>query len=106
MGALRDPPADQLDLLRRELFLACVGWGHTDGGVVRRNAADHFALVRIARDYGKPAVRQRDLSATFQIEAELGFSVGGVRAVAGEATVRENGPYVAIELDRLRENRG
>jgi len=62
--------------------------------VVGRDAIDQFARLGIARHDG--LLGDGDLAL---VEAELGFALAGVRAVAGEAVIGEDGADVAVEFD-------
>ncbi len=54
-------------------------------------------MVGVAGDEGVAALAEFDGGAGFDIEAEFGFAVGGVGAVAGEAFIGEDGADVAVE---------
>ncbi len=81
--------------------MAHIGGGHAEGFVLGGDAADDFGMVGVAGDEGVLGVAEFDGIAGFGVEAEFGFTIGGVGAVAGEAFVGEDGADVAVELDGL-----
>ena len=99
-GALGDPALKQFLLLRSEMS-ARIRRGHLVVGIGREDASDQLGIIRLARLDG--FLFQRDFA---HVQAELGFAIVFVRAVAEEAVVRENGPDIAIELEFSRHRRG
>ena len=96
-GALLHPPAHQVDFVGGERGTGR-GGGHAHRFVFGGDAANHFALAGIAGDDGVAAAKVGG-GYGFQVEAEFGFAVSRIGAMAGVALVREDGADVAIELD-------
>ena len=93
--ALLDPLAQRLALLRRKRAVGIQRRHH----VIRvrgEDAHDQFALLGLAGN--DRAFAQRDFAV---IEAQLGFALVRVRAVAMKAVLRKDRANVAIEVDAL-----
>jgi hypothetical protein len=99
--ALLDPAAHERDLVRPQ-FLMRLRRGHDFVDVRGGDAEIKTALVRLALDDGRRfllalLVDARREEARFGVKAQAGFARPGVRAVAVEAVVGEQGTDVAIE---------
>jgi hypothetical protein len=78
------------------------GWRHPVVFIVRENAADELALVRVARlDDGPPFAHVLQLfqHAFAHIQAELRFPLAGVRSVTAEASIRQQRADLIAEID-------
>ena len=93
---LFDPLADQLDLSLREL-LARLGRRHAPLRIGFRDAQKGFALVRLTGGEGGGAF--------LGVQAQLGLALLLVGPVTLEASVGEDGPDVAGEIDAVRRPR-
>src|SRR5437762_12054690 len=98
---LAHPAANEFDLRGRKLVFAGISRRHADGRNIGCGAPHDLALFGIARHDGEASLGKGDACAAFDIEAQLRFPVGSVRAVAGETLVGEEGSDVAVELDFL-----
>ena len=98
-GSLTNPLCENSPLIVGERAVG-VGGGHPLVGVRGRDAANEFAPVRVAGDDGRFSVRQRFDGVAPQIESQAAFAVLFVRPVAGEAVFRQDGPHIAVEVDR------
>jgi hypothetical protein len=78
-----------------------VGRRHLVGGVDGGHAPDQFGLVGVAGDDGVGAlcVLEGGEGAVGDIEAEVGFPVVGVGAVAFKAFVGEDGADIEVVAD-------
>ena len=105
LRALLHPALEQRDLLRREREMR-LGRGHHLLGISRGDAADDFALRRIAGLDHEQAVVERLEGSVRGIEAQLGLAPLFIRPVAGEAAVGEQRLDVVIEVHALRQAGG
>ena len=104
-GTLSDPAFQQIDLLLGELSAGIKRW-HSVIRIVRRDAADQFALIQLSGHDGE-VILMFCLCAALQVEPQIGFAARLVRTVAEEAGIGEDGPDVAIKFDLvLRPQRG
>jgi hypothetical protein len=71
---------------------------HAVGDVLRGDAQEEFALLRVARDNGRDPVALED-GVGAVVEAQLGLSRSLIRTMAAKAGLREDGEDVAIEVD-------
>ena len=98
LGAFGDPAAEEV-LLRLGEFAIRIGGGHDLLGIVAQDAEDEFARVGFAGDDGGEFGFSAGEGGVALVEAEAGFAVRGVGAVAVVAVLREDGLDVAIEAD-------
>jgi hypothetical protein len=56
-------------------------------------------VIRISGNESVTALAKFDRRTRFGIETKFGFTIGGVRTVAGETFVGKDGAYVSVELD-------
>jgi hypothetical protein len=93
--ALLNPALDQLPFLRLERRLVRVRRRHHLVLVRADDALPEFGLFEVARHQGTDALTLGRGSLE-SIQAELAFAVRLVRAVTGEAVVREDRPDVFV----------
>ena len=60
---------------------------------------DQLALGQVAGHDGKTAVLQRLEGAFFAVEAQMGFALVFIRAVAGVAVLGKDRPNLAVKVD-------
>ena len=89
LGPVGDPAFEQLDLLRRE-FAIGLRRRHHVVLALGKDAANEFALVRIAGFHDCPAVGELLARAFEGVQPELGLALVGVGAVARETVLRED----------------
>jgi hypothetical protein len=99
-----DPGREQLHLPGREL-LAKLGRRHHVGGIFCRDAVEQQALLRLARRDGAATVPEIGREALGRVHAQpdaflAALAFGGVRSVAGEALVREDGTNLPLKVRR------
>ena len=99
--ALFDPLAEGRDFGGRESLLG-IGRGHAARGVGRGDAGEQDAGGGVAFDDGVAAAAEVGFGEFLAVEAEGDLLERGVRAVAGEAFVGEDGADVAVEGDGRR----
>ena len=75
--------------------------GHDLIGIGGDEALPERALAEISRHHGRPALGGGGEEALLRIEPQAGLAGAGIRAVAMEAGVRQDGPDVAIEAHRF-----
>src|SRR5262245_29537185 len=90
--ALGDPLPQNRNLIGRELLVRFRG-RHLLLGVGGGEALERFALFGLAGDERIAAIRLGDIKSQFRLARLF------VGAVALETVVRENRPYVAVEID-------
>ena len=98
-GALLDPAADQVDLFRCQVPVVPGRW-HALRCRLRANALVKPAVVQIPwnDEVVSPAIPE-DAFLCVQVKGDLTFAY--VRAMAGEAVVRENRADVPAKTDRV-----
>ena len=79
--------------------VAGIRWRHAEVRVFGGDALDEYGACGIAGDDDAGLGE----CAFFGIEAQPRHALLVVRAVTGEAVVRENGPHVAVEIHRLAD---
>jgi len=104
--ALFDPAAHERDLVGQELLMG-FRRRHDLILILGEHALEEGALVGLALDDGRrfflaALVGARREEARFGVEAEAGLAGAGVRSVAVEAVVGEQGSDVAVELHVVR----
>ena len=99
-GALLDPAADEVALGGLERGLVRIGRRHDLVGIGADDAEPRFGVGDVAGHESAEAVAINGGGVEL-VEAELGFAVGGITAVAGEAVVREDGADVLVVGDGL-----
>jgi hypothetical protein len=95
VSPLGDPTGECVDLSGREL-LARIGRRHALGCVGGCDPLDNRTPCRLAGD-DRPGLNRK----LADVQTEIRFAMGRIRAVAGEAFVRQDRPDVAVEVDRL-----
>src|SRR5438128_546477 len=97
-SSLRDPAADQVDLVLAQMKIG-LGRGHPLAGVFRRDALDHRAFLRLPR-YDR-ATGERYLR---NVEPQLGLAFVLIGAVADKAAIGQEWPNLEVVIDfpRLR----
>ena len=94
-GALFDPAFDESALREGERFFVRVGRRHDLVGILAEDALPRFGICEVTGRDGAhtAAVGGRGVEL---VEAEFGFAITGVAAVAGEAVVGEDGADVLV----------
>src|SRR4051794_27444318 len=93
-----DPALEQLDFARGQGQLG-IGWGHAEIGIVAENALDQLALGWVAGNDGSLTVALGK-DALLDVESQVAFPFGLVRAMTLVAAVGENRLNVAAKIDR------
>src|SRR5262249_22030318 len=97
-GALVDPLCQELNLFRFQFF-STLRWRHDLLGPVRCDPLYHFALFEIPGNDGMSSASKLAERTFFGIQTKLGLSLLGVRTMAGEAIVGQNGEDLAAEIN-------
>jgi hypothetical protein len=107
---LADPLANNRNLLLGERRLFGGGRGHDFVGIVRHDALQEQALLGLARHDSEAGWLARlgevGPGMLLGVEAEGTQLVFGVRAVAGEAVVRQNRAHLTAEGNLLHRRSG
>src|SRR5262249_9711221 len=98
LGAFVDPGSQDFDFLLLEPFS---GLRRRHDFVVARacDAGDQLALAALARQDGVPAGFQSRQGRLLSVQAQSGLTLALVRAMAGVAVLRQDGPHVAVVVD-------
>src|SRR5258708_5488733 len=100
LRALLDPLPDQLDFAIAELSLTGIGRWHPHSLIAGCDTADDFARSRIASYDDVTPFGQIDVRAGLSIEAQGCFAIAWVRAMASKALIGQDGPDIAVEVNR------
>ena len=100
LGSLENPPLHDL-LLGGSQILVGLGRGHDLVGIGGDQTLPEGALAEVPGLHGRSALGSGGEEALLRIEPQAGLAGAGIRAVAVEAGVGQDGPDVAIEAHRF-----
>ena len=98
LGALLDPPLEQVDLLGRQRSAQRLG-RHPLALVLGGDTRDQIAVLKIARHDGVASRLVRAEGSLLRVEPQPGLALPRVGAVAVEALVRQDRPDLKVEVD-------
>ena len=100
LSALEDPPLHDLLLCRSEIFVGLGRW-HDLVGIGGDQALPEGALAEVTGHHGRSALGGGGEETLPGVEAQAGLAGAGIRAMAVEAGVGEDGPDVVVEAYRF-----